>query len=154
MTCGAPCRMAPYPPITTKSTSVLAGYVLPAGCVCVADARGVTDAGIFGDILCARLVKRGVTVRQRQGRRRLDDLPDREVLEERARHLVHEASARASTRSAVPDAAMLDRVDDEWTRKDVLAHLEALAVQEPLAGLVGASRESVNKVLGFFRRRS
>ena len=27
--------------------------------------------------------------------------------------------------AAIPDAAMLDRVDDEWTRKDVLAHLEA-----------------------------
>jgi regulator of RNase E activity RraA len=26
----------------------------------VADAMGVTDAGIFGDILCARMVKRGV----------------------------------------------------------------------------------------------
>ena len=26
----------------------------------VADARGVTDAGIFGDILCARMVKKGV----------------------------------------------------------------------------------------------
>jgi regulator of RNase E activity RraA len=34
---------------------------MPEGCIVVADARGVTDAGIFGDILCARLVKRGVT---------------------------------------------------------------------------------------------
>src|SRR6188472_878691 len=34
---------------------------MPAGCIAVADAMGVTDAGIFGDILCARLVKRGVT---------------------------------------------------------------------------------------------
>ncbi len=33
---------------------------MPEGCVAVADAMGVTDAGIFGDILCARLVKRGV----------------------------------------------------------------------------------------------
>jgi hypothetical protein len=26
---------------------------------------------------------------------------------------------------SLPDAAMLDRVDDQWTRKDVVAHLEA-----------------------------
>ncbi len=34
---------------------------MPAGCVVVADAMGVTDAGIFGDILCARIRKRGVS---------------------------------------------------------------------------------------------
>ena len=34
---------------------------MPAGCIAVADAMGVTDAGIFGDILCARMKKRGVT---------------------------------------------------------------------------------------------
>ena len=34
---------------------------MPEGCIAVADAMGVTDAGIFGDILCARMVKRGVT---------------------------------------------------------------------------------------------
>jgi regulator of RNase E activity RraA len=34
---------------------------MPAGCIVVADAMGVTEAGIFGDILCARMVKRGVT---------------------------------------------------------------------------------------------
>jgi regulator of RNase E activity RraA len=34
---------------------------MPEGCIAVADAMGVTDAGIFGDILCARLMKRGVT---------------------------------------------------------------------------------------------
>src|SRR6202161_777150 len=28
------------------------------GCVAVADAMGVTDAGIFGDILCARIKRR------------------------------------------------------------------------------------------------
>jgi regulator of RNase E activity RraA len=33
---------------------------MPAGCVAVVDAMGITDAGIFGDILCARMVKRGV----------------------------------------------------------------------------------------------
>ena len=33
---------------------------MPAGCVAVVDARGVSDAGIFGDILCARMAHRGV----------------------------------------------------------------------------------------------
>ena len=30
------------------------------GCIAVVDAMGITDAGIFGDILCARMQKRGV----------------------------------------------------------------------------------------------
>ena len=33
---------------------------MPAGAVAVVDAMGVKDAGIFGDILCARMAKRGV----------------------------------------------------------------------------------------------
>jgi regulator of RNase E activity RraA len=33
---------------------------MPEGCIAVVDANGVTDAGIFGDILCARMAKRGV----------------------------------------------------------------------------------------------
>jgi regulator of RNase E activity RraA len=33
---------------------------MPAGCIAVVDAMGVTDAGIFGDILCARMKQRGV----------------------------------------------------------------------------------------------
>lgn len=33
---------------------------MPAGCIAVVDAMGVSDAGIFGDILCARMKKRGV----------------------------------------------------------------------------------------------
>ena len=33
---------------------------MPEGCVAVVDALGVQDAGIFGDILCARMKKRGV----------------------------------------------------------------------------------------------
>ena len=33
---------------------------MPDGCIAVVDAMGVTDAGIFGDILCARMVKKGV----------------------------------------------------------------------------------------------
>ena len=33
---------------------------MPAGSIAVVDAMGVTDAGIFGDILCARMAKRGI----------------------------------------------------------------------------------------------
>lgn len=33
---------------------------MPPGCIAVVDAMGVTDAGIFGDILCARMRRRGV----------------------------------------------------------------------------------------------
>jgi regulator of RNase E activity RraA len=33
---------------------------MPAGCIAVVDANGVTDAGFWGDILCARMAKRGV----------------------------------------------------------------------------------------------
>ena len=33
---------------------------MPAACIAVVDAMGVQDAGIFGDILCARMAKRGV----------------------------------------------------------------------------------------------
>jgi len=33
---------------------------MPPGCIAVVDARGTTDAGIFGDILCSRMGKRGV----------------------------------------------------------------------------------------------
>jgi regulator of RNase E activity RraA len=34
---------------------------MPEGCITVVDAMGITDAGIFGDILSARMKKRGVT---------------------------------------------------------------------------------------------
>ena len=33
---------------------------MPAGCVAVVDANGVKDAGVWGDILCARMAQRGV----------------------------------------------------------------------------------------------
>src|SRR5262245_61870850 len=33
---------------------------MPQGCIAVVDAMGVTDAGIFGDILCARMARKGV----------------------------------------------------------------------------------------------
>src|ERR1700685_3756432 len=44
-------------PISTRT----AIEAMPDGCIAVVDAMGVADAGIFGDILCARMVKRGVT---------------------------------------------------------------------------------------------
>ena len=34
---------------------------MPEGSIAVVDAMGVTDAGIFGDILCARIKRRGVS---------------------------------------------------------------------------------------------
>ena len=34
---------------------------MPAGCIAVVDAMGITDAGIMGDLLCARIHKRGVS---------------------------------------------------------------------------------------------
>jgi len=43
-------------PISTRA----AIEAMPAGRVAVVDAMGITDAGIFGDILCARMQKRGV----------------------------------------------------------------------------------------------
>jgi regulator of RNase E activity RraA len=43
-------------PISTRS----AIEAMPDGAIVVADAMGITDAGIFGDILCARMAKRGV----------------------------------------------------------------------------------------------
>jgi regulator of RNase E activity RraA len=43
-------------PISTRA----AIEAMPDGVVAVVDAMGVEDAGIFGDILCARMAKRGV----------------------------------------------------------------------------------------------
>ncbi len=34
---------------------------MPEGCIAVADAMGITSAGIFGDILTMRMMKRNVT---------------------------------------------------------------------------------------------
>jgi regulator of RNase E activity RraA len=44
-------------PISTRA----AIEAMPEGAIAVVDAMGVTDAGIFGDILCARMAKRGLT---------------------------------------------------------------------------------------------
>lgn len=43
-------------PISTRA----AIEAMPEGCIAVVDAMGNTDAGIFGDILCTRMKKRGV----------------------------------------------------------------------------------------------
>lgn len=43
-------------PISTRA----AIEAMPAGCVAVVDAMGITDAGIFGDILCQRIKLREV----------------------------------------------------------------------------------------------
>jgi len=43
-------------PISTRA----AIEAMPAGCIAVVDAMGVTAAGIFGDILCARIRRRDV----------------------------------------------------------------------------------------------
>lgn len=43
-------------PISTRA----AIEAMPEGVIAVVDAMGVSDAGIFGDILCARMAKRGV----------------------------------------------------------------------------------------------
>ena len=43
-------------PISTRA----AIEAMPEGCIAVVDAMGVTDAGIFGDILCERMAQRGV----------------------------------------------------------------------------------------------
>ncbi|MDQ6640056.1 MAG: ribonuclease activity regulator RraA, partial [Pseudomonadota bacterium] len=43
-------------PISTRA----AIEAMPAGAIAVVDAMGTDDAGIFGDILCARMARRGV----------------------------------------------------------------------------------------------
>ena len=44
-------------PISTRT----AIEAMPEGCIAVVDAMGITDAGIFGDILTARMFRRNVT---------------------------------------------------------------------------------------------
>jgi len=45
----------------TSPTSTRAAIEdMPDGCIAVIDAMGIHDAGVFGDILCARMEKRGV----------------------------------------------------------------------------------------------
>lgn len=44
-------------PISTRA----AIEAMPEGVITVVDAMGITDAGIFGDILCARMAARGVS---------------------------------------------------------------------------------------------
>ena len=53
-------RLAGETPSSYRSRSHEAVEAMPPGCIAVADAMGITDAGIFGDILCARMQKKGV----------------------------------------------------------------------------------------------
>jgi len=50
-------------PISTRG----AIEAMPEGCIAVADAMGVTDAGIFGDNQCARMKKKGVAALDTDG---------------------------------------------------------------------------------------
>ena len=53
-------------------------------------------------------------------------MQDRRVNRESLREAIAAGHTRLEASLAgLSDEAMLDRVDDEWTRKDVLAHLEA-----------------------------
>jgi len=45
---------------SSPRSSRVAVEEMPQGCIAVADARGVADAGIFGDIICERMARRGV----------------------------------------------------------------------------------------------
>src|SRR5213593_1840950 len=59
--CAARCRSPAKPASGAKPISTRAAIeVMPEGVIAVADAMGVTTAGIFGDILCMRMVRRGV----------------------------------------------------------------------------------------------
>jgi regulator of RNase E activity RraA len=49
----------PEPWSSPRSTRA-AIEAMPEGCIAVVGAMGITDAGIFGDILCARMKQRGV----------------------------------------------------------------------------------------------
>ena len=56
-----PARISATPASWSSPRSTRAAIEdMPEGCIAVVDAMGVTDAGIFGDILCARMKKRGV----------------------------------------------------------------------------------------------
>ena len=45
---------------TSPKSTRAAIEAMPRGCIAVVDANGCKDAGFWGDILCARMVKRGV----------------------------------------------------------------------------------------------
>jgi regulator of RNase E activity RraA len=45
---------------TSPKSTRAAIEAMPDGCIAVVDANGCRDAGFWGDILCARMVKRGV----------------------------------------------------------------------------------------------
>ncbi|KAA8995750.1 ribonuclease activity regulator RraA [Affinibrenneria salicis] len=74
--------------------------LMPEGCIAVVDANGVQDAGFWGDILCARMAKRGVAALVSDG-----------VVRDRAGVLETGLSVWARGASAPPSVAGLTFVD-------------------------------------------
>lgn len=75
---------------------------MPAGCIAVVDAMGVKDAGIWGDILCARMVRRGVAALVTDG-----------VVRDLAGVLSTNLPVWASGAAAPPSVARLTFVDSQ-----------------------------------------
>ena len=73
---------------------------MPTGCIAVVDANGVKDAGFWGDILCARMAKRGVAALVSDG-----------VIRDRAGVLSTGLAIWASGAAAPPSVAGLTFVD-------------------------------------------
>ncbi|ATA21064.1 regulator of RNase E activity RraA [Gibbsiella quercinecans] len=74
--------------------------LMPEGCIAVVDANGVQDAGFWGDILCARMAKRGVAALVSDG-----------VVRDRAGVLETGLSVWARGAAAPPSVAGLTFVD-------------------------------------------
>lgn len=83
-------------PKSTRSAIEL----MPEGCIAVVDANGVQDAGFWGDILCARMAKRGVAALVSDG-----------VVRDRAGVLETGLSVWARGAAAPPSVAGLTFVD-------------------------------------------
>src|SRR5665647_1149409 len=119
-------------PISTRS----AIEAMPKDCVVVADAMGVTGAGIFGDILCMRMVKLGVTalitdgvmrdkhgVGDQRGDAKLDHAHAQDVAEDAgAGHAHGVGDDDAVFRHGLDRAAGGDRIRPACRRGQVLAH--------------------------------
>jgi regulator of RNase E activity RraA len=74
--------------------------LMPEGCIAVVDANGVQDAGFWGDILCARMAKRGIAALVSDG-----------VVRDRAGVLETGLSVWARGAAAPPSVAGLTFVD-------------------------------------------
>ena len=101
---------------------------MPPGCIAVVDAMGVTDAGIFGDILCARMAKRGVAALVTDG-----------VVRDVAGDFASDAHLllprRPSPLAPSPDAAQACPVASPGTSASACACLSFLVVVHALAAL-------------------